>query len=382
MKKFFTTLFVVITCMNISFAQMTGELITGTLKAGSTPSSVIVALKSSTTFTGQLTNVQFTFQVPNTVTPQPTVTIKSNPLNAYIPTANYLTLVSDENGYFNYLFAATTVGSPTYNFIAGQEFNALEVDFSGGGPQNYEVRLAQVPNGGLSSQLNFYIEISGNDNTNATSPFYGAQVVNSTLPPYTGYSYVIYTAGVVPVKLTNFSAVKKNNDAILNWQVTNQDANSNYFELERSFNGTDFSKVGRVDVNLNSGLSGSYAFTDVNAAALRSNVLYYRLKMVDKDNTVTYSTIKNIRLTSKAFSVNVYPNPARQFSIVNIELENESSIILNLTDASGKVLQKTQFNGFKGLNQKQIDVSKFASGSYLLKVNSGNETQTISILKE
>ncbi len=341
----------------MSFAQMTGELVTGTLKAGSTPSSVIVALKSSATFTGQLTNVQFTFQVPNTVTPQPIVTIKSNPLSAYIPTANYLTLVSNENGYFNYLFAATTVGSPTYSFMAGQEFNALEVDFSGGGPQNYEVRLAQVPNGGLSSQLNFYIEISGNDNTNATAPFYGAQVSNSTSPPYTGYSYVIYTAGIVPIKLTNFSAIKKNNDAILNWQVSNQDANSNYFELQRSFNGTDFKKVGRVDVNLGSGLAGSYAFTDVNAAALRSTILYYRLKMVDKDEKSTLSAIKNIRLTKKSFGVNVYPNPARQFSTVNIDLENESSIILSLTDVSGKLLQKTQFNGFKGLNQKQIDLS-------------------------
>ncbi len=104
--------------------------------------------------------------------------------------------------------------------------------------------------------------------------------------------------------------------------------------------------------------------------------------MVDKDAKSTLSAIKNIRLTKKSFGVNVYPNPARQFSTLNIDLENESSIILSLTDAAGKVLQKTQFNGFKGLNQKQIDLSKFASGAYLLKVNSGNEIQTVSIIKE
>ncbi len=187
---------------------------------------------------------------------------------------------------------------------------------------------------------------------------------------------------VLPIKLTNFSAIRKDNNAVLNWKVTNQDANSSHFELERSFNGTDFKNIGRVDVNLSSGLAGSYSFTDLNAAASKTNVIYYRLKMVDKDEKSTLSTIKNIRLTKKSFGVNVYPNPARQFSTVNIDLENESSIILSLTDASGKVLQKTKFSGFKGLNQKQIDLSRFASGSYLLKVNSGNEMQTVSIIKE
>lgn len=194
--------------------------------------------------------------------------------------------------------------------------------------------------------------------------------------------YQPLNGGSLPIKLTNFSATKKNNDAVLNWQVSNQDATSNYFELQRSFNGTDFKKFGRVDVNLSSGLAGSYAFTDVNAAASKTNVIYYRLKMVDKDERSTLSTIKNIRLTKKSFGVNVYPNPAREFSTVNIDMENESPIILSLTDAAGKIVQKTQFNGFKGLNQKRINLSGFESGSYLLKVNAGNESQTISIIKE
>ncbi len=382
MKKILILVFVIIGSFNFSFAQMVGELFTGTIKPGSSPTSAIVVIKSSANFSGQITNVAFTFQVPNTVSPQPVVTIKSNSLNTYVPTASYLTLISNEGGFYNYLFTAPTASSPIYNFTAGVEIDALEVEFSGAG-QTSQIRLAQLPNGGSSFQLNFYIEISGNDNTNATAPFYGVGAMNSNLPAYTGYSYVPLNNVVLPIILTNFSAIKKDKDAILNWQVSNQDANSDYFELQRSFNGTDFKKVGRVDVNLSTGLAGSYAFTDINAAASRSNILYYRLKMVDKDGKATYSGIKNIRLTSKAFGVSVYPNPARQFSTVNIDLENESSIILSLTDVAGKLLQKSQFNGFKGLNQKQLDLSKFASGSYLLKVNSGGgEIQTVSLIKE
>lgn len=388
MKKYF-----ILSILSLYFAfnavsQASGNFVSGTVKPGSTNSSVYVTIKSNTTLTNsQFSTFQFALAIPASVTPAPTASITSaDPALTYAPVQ--VSLETQSSTVFTvYSFSgdgAQTGSGITYT--AGVEYNIAEVFFSGG-PSNAlsNLRIVQIPNGGLANgNDNFYAEDRGFDVTNQAAQFYSSTPANVSNDGngYTGSSYAIITSGVLPVKLTNFSAIKKNNDALLNWQVSNQDANSNYFELQRSFNGTDFKKVGRVDVNLSSGLAGSYVFTDVNAAALRSTILYYRLKMVDKDDKATYSAIKNIRLTSKAFGVNVYPNPAREFSTVNIDLENESTIILSLTDASGKLLQKTQFNGFKGLNQKQIDLSKFASGSYLLKVNSGNEIQTLSIIRE
>ncbi len=187
----------------------------------------------------------------------------------------------------------------------------------------------------------------------------------------------------LPISLSNFSAVRKDKDAILNWQVANQDANSSYFDVERGFTGTDFKSIGRVDVNLNSGATATYSFNDVNIAIAKSNgVIFYRLKMVDKDGKFTYSDIKNIKLSLKAFAVNLYPNPAKGFSNLSIELSNPSQIILSIADAAGRIVQNMEFTGFKGLNQKRIDLSKLASGSYMIKVNNGSEVQTVSLIKE
>ncbi len=383
MKKIYVSVILIITCFSSSFGQMLGELFTGTIKPGSSTTSAMIAIKSSATFNGQITNLQFTIQVPNTISPQPTVTIKSNPLNTYVPTGNYLTQIDDEGGFYNYLFAATTSGSPVYSFTSGTEIDALEVEFSGANGQMSDVRLAQVANGGTSTNLNFYIEVSGNENTNATSSFYGTGAVNSTLPAYTGYSYVPLANVVLPIILTNFSAVRNNMDGILTWQISNQDANSAYFELERSFTGTDFTKIGRVEVNLNSGSTGSYTFNDIDIGKTKSNgVIFYRIKMVDKDGKFTYSQVRSIRLTSKSFGVNLYPNPAKNFSNASIEIDNPANIILSISDASGKTVQQIEFAGYKGLNQKRIDLSRLASGSYLIKVNSGNDIQTISLLKQ
>ncbi len=187
----------------------------------------------------------------------------------------------------------------------------------------------------------------------------------------------------LPINLLNFSAVRKDKDAMLNWQVANQDANSSHFELERGFTGTDFKKIGQVDVNLNSGTTASYSFNDVNIVSIKSSgVVYYRLKTVDKDGKYSYSTIRNLRLSSKAFGVNLYPNPAKGFSHVTIELENPAKIMLSVSDASGRTVQSFEFAGFKGLNQKKIDLSKLAGGSYLVKVNNGSEVQTVPLVKE
>ncbi len=187
----------------------------------------------------------------------------------------------------------------------------------------------------------------------------------------------------LPISLLNFSASKKDNDAILNWQVSNQDESSAYFELQRGFTGTDFKSIGRVDVNLNSGPTASYTFNDADIVSAKPNgVVYYRLKMVDKDGHFTYSLIRNLKLTAKSFGVNLYPNPAKNFSNVSIELSKSSRLILSLSDAAGRTVQNLEFTGYKGLNQKRIDLSKLAAGSYMLKVNNGNEIQTISFIKE
>ncbi len=388
MKKYFLLSILSLYFSFNAISQTSGNFVSATVKPGSTSSSVYVAITPNRTLTNsQFSTFQFALAIPASVAPTPTASITSaDPALTYAP-VQVSSEMQSSTLFTVYSFSGDGAQTGTgITYTAGIEYNLAEVFFSGG-PANAlsNLRIVQLPNGGtINGNDNFYAEDRGFDVTNQTAQFYSTTPANVSNDGngYTGSSYAIITSGVLPIKLTNFSAIRKDNDAIVNWQVSNQDANSSHFELQRSFNGSDFKNIGRVDVNLSPGVAGSYAFTDVNAAASKTNVIYYRLKMVDKDERSTLSTIKDIRLTKKSFGVNVYPNPAREFSTVNIDIEIESPIILSLTDAAGKLLQKTQFNGFKGLNQKKIDLSRFESGSYLLKVNAGSESQTVSIIKE
>jgi hypothetical protein len=90
----------------------------------------------------------------------------------------------------------------------------------------------------------------------------------------------------LPVKLLSFTATKKGNKSFLEWK-TDQEVNFNYYDLERSGDGSNFSKIATIYPN---GFN-KYQFTDLNTL---SGANFYRLKMVDLSGAYTYSTIQKI----------------------------------------------------------------------------------------
>lgn len=91
----------------------------------------------------------------------------------------------------------------------------------------------------------------------------------------------------LPVQLTSFTARWSGSKAILNW-ATASELNSDYFAVERSGNGTDFSTLTQVASAGTSSKPNTYSFTDTNPL---KDATYYRLRQVDRDGTTAYSPI-------------------------------------------------------------------------------------------
>lgn len=389
MKKYFLLSILSLYFAFNAISQTSGNFVSATVKPGSTSSSVYVAIKSNTTITNSLfSTFQFTLAIPASVTPTPTVSITSADPAITYPPVQVSSETQSSTLFTVYSFSGDGAQTGTgITYTAGIEYNLAEIFFSGG-PANAlnNLRIVQLPNGGTTNgNDNFYAEDRGFDVTNQPAQFYSSTPANVSNDGngYTGSSYAIITSGVLPIKLSNFSAIRKDKDALLNWQVANQDANASHFEIERGYTGSNFINIGRIDVNLNSGATATYSYHDVDILTKKSNgVVFYRLKMVDKDGKFTYSDIKSIKLSFKAFAVNLYPNPAKGFSNLIIDLNNPSQVAVSISDASGRIVHKVEFVGFKGVNQHKVDLSKLAGGTYMVKVNAGNEVQTISLVKE
>ena len=187
---------------------------------------------------------------------------------------------------------------------------------------------------------------------------------------------------ILPVTLLDFKG-NVNNEGIakLNWSVTSE-INMNYYDIERSTNGTEFTKVASVNANNPSSTAtvSNYNVND-NVSAL-TGMVYYRLKLVDKDGSFKYSQIINFKLVHNTkSSVAIHPNPATTNFNIKLTTEKDETVIIRVIDMFGKVLINKQASVFKGINTINInEISKFSSGTYSVQIMMNNQMFTEKLI--
>jgi glycosidase len=190
------------------------------------------------------------------------------------------------------------------------------------------------------------------------------------------YHVYLNIDAALPVTLINFSGKNNGNNNELSWAVTNEQ-HLNYYELQRSNNGQNFSGIAQITATGKS----SYSFSD-NITPGRSSVYYYRLKSVDKDGNFKYSAVIKIRIQANGKFAEVNPNPFTGKLVVNIESPTQDKATLIITDFSGRQLLKQNKRLSPGNNEVQInEAGKFSKGTYLLTIIESQQIQSIKIVK-
>src|SRR5690606_15500173 len=86
---------------------------------------------------------------------------------------------------------------------------------------------------------------------------------------------------ILPVRLTSFNALLQDADVKLSWSTEEESAGTKY-ELEKSFDGKNFTTIALFFGMENANRKGSYNYTDAIAQSGKS-VIYYRLKIVEAE---------------------------------------------------------------------------------------------------
>ena len=198
--------------------------------------------------------------------------------------------------------------------------------------------------------------------------------------PGTATSIATIPSVVLPVKFLNFTATKNNNTALLNWSVENEDANTATYEIEKSINGIEFISLKSLPALNNGRASNTYSSVVDNLSSLRSSgLVYFRIKQIDKDGRYVYTPIRSVRVDGKGLTV--VPNPVKTTANLTFDLDDNTDVNIAVIDAAGKQVLTNQVQGFKGTNITKVDMSKLASGSYTLKVQTATDVKVISIIK-
>ena len=139
----------------------------------------------------------------------------------------------------------------------------------------------------------------------------------------------------LPVELLTFEARLIENQARLTW-ATASEVNNDFFEVQRSEDGTEWEIVGEVDGNGTINEVINYDFTDPRPLFGKS---FYRLRQVDFDGQFEYSPVVSVNnlFTGEAMEVLVFPNPtdAGNINLRVLTGNRENKISLQLIDALG-----------------------------------------------
>jgi hypothetical protein len=181
-------------------------------------------------------------------------------------------------------------------------------------------------------------------------------------------------AGLLPLNLINFEGKLSANkqQTLLHWQTVNE-INSSHFDVEYSVDGITFSSVGEVAA-LNGSSINNYTFTH-NIAA-QNSIIYYRLKIVDKDGKFTFSNTFRFDKTGANF-LTASPNPVTNMATVSASFTGEASVSI-ISAASGQTVKKFNTNQ----NAFTIDMSALPNQLYLLKLQTATSEDIIKIVKQ
>ena len=178
----------------------------------------------------------------------------------------------------------------------------------------------------------------------------------------------------LPLNLLRFTGTKENKDALLQW-TTADEKNVDYFDLERSWNGKEFSAITRRTAQNRS--QNNYSFKDLlsKLSSRISNTVYYRLKMVDKNGSFNYSNVVEMKWDDmKNALVSITPNPFTSYIQINTTMAIKQVQVL---DNSGKVILSTS-----NIPNGRLNLQSLPAGSYYLRVYTSNDVITKKILKQ
>ena len=182
---------------------------------------------------------------------------------------------------------------------------------------------------------------------------------------------------ILPVKLESFNGVYKNEKVKLNW-ATSAEINFSRFEVERSVNGVDYSEAGIVFGNGDPALTTRYEFPD-DLSSVNSAIVYYRLKMVDDDETFSYSPVVVIRREANASArLSIFPNPSAGGNVqLRVSSASRGPIEIKIFDLNGKVLSKQVQSVSDGSNSINIKLPVLNNGVYTMHVAGREKTENI-----
>jgi len=182
----------------------------------------------------------------------------------------------------------------------------------------------------------------------------------------------------LPVKLVSWSvSLPAADQEQLQWKTTDA-VNFDHFIVQRSTDGEMFEDVHTVQaIAANSATQQDYTYTDQYAY---NGTVYYRLEMVDKDGTASYSNIMSLILHHTE-SIRIYPTMVSNGMLYVESDKSLSGVKLELFNMSGSRISEQNWTSLSGRQQVNIPSSgSLSAGAYIARLSDSHSVLAKQII--
>ncbi len=188
-----------------------------------------------------------------------------------------------------------------------------------------------------------------------------------TLAPYQSLILEKQVSAPLPLKLLNFYARGEDCQVRLFWN-TAQERNISHFLIEYSPDGLHFTPMAPVSPGGNR--RNQYSFALTPPAPGRG---YYRLKIIDEDQTFEYSSlITGLAACPDSEVISIYPNPAQREIQVKLKEDRSALLRVSILSLTGQVMLAEQTASTAAGQAFSCNVESLLPGIYLLRVQEGS----------
>lgn len=332
--------------------------------SGSQPSPLTNAIDDDITINGYITregelsfsNVNFAdnFTIIDTLVIETNLTFANKAANLVIPAGGILIVLGN--------FVAdnkVTVDNGGLLIVKGS------MTFSNSPQDDY------IDNGG-----GLYVDggLSGNgDASTASSPY------EDLATDYPDIYDFIENGTPLPVELLDFKADEQENHILISWSTASE-LNNDFFTLEKSKNGDDFTLTGTVSGNGTTNILSEYFFIDTSPFL---GLSYYRLSQTDYDGTTEVFPIISAIFKNTSTEFSISPNPVSS-PIMKLRVSGKTKnelLELNVINLQGALLEQKFFktDNFGNAEAEFALKNPLQKGTYIFKIVSGRTKDYLKV---
>jgi hypothetical protein len=187
--------------------------------------------------------------------------------------------------------------------------------------------------------------------------------------------YVIFRKKPHRFIVASLSAARNaDHSKAISWNVSNESGIAQY-EVERSFNGTDFEAIASKPAQNNNGALSLYDHQDNDKG---KEAVYYRVAIIQEENEKQFTEVVRLAELNDVQLISIYPNPVVGKKIqVHFQHMPVGDYSVRLTSLSGQQVFQASLNLTEGNMTRVLDVTgKTATGNYQLTLTGPGNKKT------